>query len=137
MKLELWWVEFPPYMVRLLARKRSSKERKVPISGSEIASGSGISLRRVDEISRMKSWDNLRVGEASAFIVACGMSVRSLFRDREYIKKSVAGRTDTMFAHIDSLPDAEKALLNKIMHENSREIALYVRSILGIKGEPD
>lgn len=61
--------EFPPILVRLLAKQRGAAGEA--LSDQEIAIGSGISLSRVQAISRMESWDSITVGELRSFLKAC------------------------------------------------------------------
>lgn len=63
--------EFPPYFVRLLAKR--SAPGWVALTDTDIAIASGITLLRVREISAMESWHDCTVREIHNFTLACGI----------------------------------------------------------------
>lgn len=79
---------FPPYLIRLTARRgrRAMTDR-------EISAESGLSTNTVCRISHCQSWSHISVGVASKFIEACGVDVMRPRRLKEYVKTS-------KFAHL-------------------------------------
>jgi len=69
--------EFPPALVRLLARRRVGGKRVRAVGDDEIAIASGIHLSRVREIYSRSAWDDVTVGEMRAFCAACGFDPES------------------------------------------------------------
>jgi hypothetical protein len=69
----LWRVleEFPPYYVRILAKRPGSGLRDLGLTDADIAIASNIPLSRVREICRMTNWHECFVGEVLAFTLAC------------------------------------------------------------------
>ena len=64
---------YPPIMVRVFARRERNGHRvsERALSNAEIAIASGLGLVRVETISRATSWDDVTVGEAERFCLAC------------------------------------------------------------------
>ena len=58
---------FPPVLVRLLARRRNGP----PLTTAEIVSGSGLDWYTVNAISFALSWDNIPFSQMERFIKAC------------------------------------------------------------------
>lgn len=80
---------FPPLMVRLCARVRTSGKNIRAMASTEIAIASGIPLARVRKISDEFSWEEITLGEAERFCRACGFdpTVSShRERQREYLR---------------------------------------------------
>jgi hypothetical protein len=69
----LWRVleEYPPFYVRILAKRPGSGLRDLGLTDADIAISSGIPLSRVKEINRSLNWHNCTVGEVLAFTAAC------------------------------------------------------------------
>lgn len=64
------FADFPPALVRLLARKRAGKN-VAAITAEEIAIVSGLPLDRVLEISGQTTWDGVSLPEAERFFLGC------------------------------------------------------------------
>lgn len=84
--------DFPPYYVRLLAKKPGSGRQDMAISDTEIAITSGIPLVRVRAIARSVDWKDVTVGEVLNFCVACNFDPassadRQRVRQYEYVCK--------------------------------------------------
>lgn len=70
--------QFPPYVVRLLAR-----DDKALLSNAEIGRRCGVSEFEVASMSREKSWDAIPLGLVRKFLVAC----RCDFEDHADMKR--------------------------------------------------
>jgi len=80
--------EYPPILVRLLARKKSGP----PLTTAEISwfSAGALSEYEVNTISALTDWDSVPFGKMRAFLVACGTSFTdpaSMNRKRVYLKQ--------------------------------------------------
>ncbi len=76
-----WLEEFPPIVVRLVARRgRAGNSRW--IDSAEIAIESDIPLARVQAIGECFDWTDVTVGEVRRFCAACRFDP-TVFRDRE------------------------------------------------------
>ncbi len=62
------WLAFPPYYVRLLAKRGA---RGIALSDAEIAISSGIDINRVREIKCLTAWDTVTHREMLGFTMAC------------------------------------------------------------------
>lgn len=82
---------FPPQVVRLLARtgKGSSTRR---LTHKEVALRSGLSYRRVRDLSGFESWGSVTIADADAFMRGCGVTLRNLWRHRSYLRRSLDPR---------------------------------------------
>ena len=108
------WLElFPPFFVRLLARDRTG--HRAPLTGHEIAKRAGRSLNWVTRMSKLDSWEDVRLRDIKLFLHACGTSLGSMFRERDYIQRSMLGNTRNMLAHLDSLKGGDKMLTDELM----------------------
>ena len=63
--------EFPPIMVRLLARRPIHQRTCEAVSHREIAITTGYALSRIIEISESLTWANITFAEAKSFMAAC------------------------------------------------------------------
>ena len=80
MSLVLKLDKLPPNLVRLIAR-----DGRKALSNRDIARKSGLSLKRIGQISKMTTWGSLQVGEAGAFADACGVDLINLAKTRKYL----------------------------------------------------
>lgn len=100
---------FPPVACRLLARKLYGR----PLTSSEIAKASGLTVLRVEAISEQSSWAGIDVLELRAFTEACGIFLEDhgkMKRIEQYIARS------PKFTYLRRSPlwqDYYKPLLNK------------------------
>lgn len=62
----------PPWLVRLLARRKVKTKVVVAISDEELAIAAGMTVDRVRAISYLRVWDAVPVAEVRAFCLACG-----------------------------------------------------------------
>lgn len=104
---------FPPFFVRLLARDRSG--HRAPLTGSQIAKRAGRSRNWVTRMSKLDNWNDVRLGDIKLFLHACGTSLDSMFRERDYIQRSMLGSTRNMLAHLDFLDGSDKALTDELL----------------------
>ena len=77
--------KLPPNLVRVLAR-----DGRDAMTNKEISDKSGIPVKRVGQISRMKSWDSIQVSEAAAFADACGVDLVNQAKTRKYLMRGPA-----------------------------------------------
>lgn len=117
----VWYDEFPPFMVRILARKRSGT-RRAPLTASEIASASGRTIRWVNRVSKLDAWDDLSYGEMKAFASACQMDPSKLYRDREYLHRSIAASSISPLAHLCCLPEPERKWMDELIREKRSQL---------------
>lgn len=93
--------KIPPIHLRLVARNNGRS-----MTTLEIARVSGLSRRRVQQMSRSWSWAEFKVVEAAAFIQACGCDLSNRFRTAEAI--------DRTLRRIPALPKEFDAALSKL-----------------------
>jgi len=110
----VWFDEFPPFMVRILARQREGA-RRTPLCVDDIAKACGKSRRWVNYVSRLDSWDTMTYAAMKRFARACQMDPAKLYRDREYLARSMVGAQFQPLAHIQSLPDDERAWMDALI----------------------
>lgn len=72
----------PPYLCRVLARK----DRKA-LTNAEVSRISGLTVKRVGEISRLKSWGSVPLSHISAFTRACGVDLLNQSNVRKYLMR--------------------------------------------------
>ena len=72
----------PPYLCRVLARK----DRKA-LTNSEVSRISGLTVKRVGEIARLKSWGSVPLSQISAFSRACGVDLLNQSNVRKYLMR--------------------------------------------------
>lgn len=84
--LTLWRAleEYPPYYVRILAKRPGSGRGDMAITDTEVAITSGIPLTRVREIASSLNWHEVTVGEILAFTLACNFDPANP-RDRDRV----------------------------------------------------
>lgn len=75
---------FPPFLVRLCARKNHGNVR---LTRAEIIVASGLPGRTVDKLSMARSWDCFTAGAIFAFTAACGVDLSNFRRHKEYLKR--------------------------------------------------
>lgn len=66
--------------MRLLARRDHR-----PLTQSEVAARAGLSVGCVSKLSRLRSWDGVRIGTMLAFCRACGVDFLRLKRQRYFL----------------------------------------------------
>tara|TARA_R100000900_G_scaffold84844_4_gene66766 strand:- start:6 stop:374 length:369 start_codon:yes stop_codon:yes gene_type:complete len=74
--------KLPPYLCRVLARKG----RKA-LTNQDISNVSGLTVKRVGEISRLKSWGSVPLAQINAFAKACGVDLINQSNVRKYLKR--------------------------------------------------
>jgi len=85
MSLVLKLDRLPPNLVRVLARDGGRS-----LSNKDIAAMSGLSVKRIGQISKMKSWGRLQVSEVAAFAAACGVDLVNQSKTRKYLMRGPA-----------------------------------------------
>lgn len=79
---------FPPNIVRLLARKGRGRG-VVRLTHEEVSKESGLCYEKVRDLSSRRSWDDVTIAEADAFMRGCGVSIGTLWRQRAFLKRSL------------------------------------------------
>lgn len=74
--------EFPPWLCRVIARRNGH-----PLSNTEIAEVSGLSLRSIARISPQLSWDGVTCGARCRFLLGCNINPNHLKEHRRYLKR--------------------------------------------------
>lgn len=82
---------FPPQIIRLLAREGKGRGAK-RLTHHDIAKRSGLSYEKVRDLSLLKSWDRVSIGDADAFMRGCGVTLRNLWRHRYFLRRSLDPR---------------------------------------------
>ena len=77
--------KLPPNLVRVLARNGRRS-----LSNRDIAAESGLTVKRIGQISRMRSWGGLQISEAAAFAEACGVDLINQAKTRKYLMRGPA-----------------------------------------------
>jgi hypothetical protein len=115
----LWRVleEFPPYYVRILAKRPGSGLRDLGLTDADIAISSNIPISRVREINRMHNWHAVTLGELLAYTLACNFDPanpkdRCRVKQYEYLAKK---RGYVPFQYLKKSPKYESEIL-PILH---------------------
>lgn len=74
---------FAPYICRFVAR---TKDGRRGLTANEISAEAGLPLKKVYEISRLKKWDDVKLGDAVAFAKGCGVNMLHLRRHKYHLK---------------------------------------------------
>ena len=82
-------LDLPPSLVRVLARN-GPRSARVPMTRGEIARGAGTSIRTVDRLSKLRSFESVTVGLANRFCAACGVTRENLRRHIAFARRSPA-----------------------------------------------
>jgi hypothetical protein len=83
--------DYPPALVRLLARKQFSPKHVRAMSDQEIAVGAELPVSEVRKISRMTSWDNIYMSKIKSFCSGCNFDPFDCYdrnRARAYTRSS-------------------------------------------------
>lgn len=91
--------KLPPNLVRVLARVGSRS-----LSNKDISLKSGLTVKRVGQISRMRSWVTCTVAEADSFSAACGVDLVNQSNTRKYLMRGPS------MAHVKRSPNKEYLL---------------------------
>ena len=91
--------KLPPNLVRVLARDGNEA-----MSNRDIASKAGMSTKRIGQISRLKTWATISVGEVDSFAEACGVDVINQSKTRKYLMRGPA------MAHVQKANNREYLL---------------------------
>lgn len=97
--------KIPPNLCRVLARNG-----RLAMTNQEISDASGLTLKRVGEISRLTTWAKVDVGQASAFASACGVNLVNQGQVRKYLMRNEGCR----MGHIKISPN--KKYLTEILN---------------------
>ena len=82
---------FPPQIIRLLAREGKGRGAK-RLTHQDVAKRSGLSYEKVRDLSLLKSWDRVSIGDADSFMRGCGVTLRNLWRQRYFLRRSLDPR---------------------------------------------
>ncbi len=78
-------IEFPPPLVRLLAKESVSRKHIRALSDREVAIGAELPLERIRSISRAKNWDDITLAEIRSFCGGCKFDPFD-YRDRNIVR---------------------------------------------------
>ena len=79
---------FPPTVVRMLARIGRGNGSRI-MTTLEISRASGLPIRRVQQIARSTTWNDVRVGDMLRFMRACRFSPDATRRQSEYLRRAL------------------------------------------------
>ena len=91
----------PPNLCRVLARVG-----RRAMTNQEISDKSGLTIKRVGEISRLSSWGRVEVGQVSSFAEACGVNLVHQAGVRKYLLRSEGAKMN----HIKMSPNRKYLL---------------------------
>jgi hypothetical protein len=94
-------IEFPPPLIRLLAKEPISRKHIRALSDREVAIGAELSLDRVRSISRSKNWDKISVGELRMFCQGCNFDPFD-YKDRNRVR--AYSRNSPKFSYLKASP---------------------------------
>jgi hypothetical protein len=94
-------VEFPPPLVRLLAKEPISRKHIRALSDQEVAIVAELPLDRVRAISRKLNWDSIPVGEMKRFCMGCRFDPFD-YRDRNRMR--AYSRNGPKFSYLKASP---------------------------------
>lgn len=83
--------EYPPALVRLLARRQFSPKHVRAMSDQEIAVGAEMPVAEIVKISRMTHWDDLLIRKIRSFCKGCNFDPLNCYdrnRARSYTRSS-------------------------------------------------
>ena len=101
-------IEFPPPLVRLLAKESGSRKHIRALSDREVAIGAELSLDRVRSISRARNWDSITLSEIRSFCSGCKFDPFD-YRDRNRVR--AYSRNKPKFSYLKSSPFWEDTFL--------------------------
>lgn len=94
-------IEFPPPLIRLLAKESISSKHIRALSDREVAIGAEMPLDRVRAISRSKSWDKITLGELRMFCAGCNFDPFD-YKDRNRVR--AYSRNAPKFSYLKASP---------------------------------
>ena len=94
-------VEFPPPLVRLLAKESVSFKHVRALSDREVAIGAEMPLDDVRRISRLSSWDDVTISEMRRFCHGCRFDPFD-YRDRNRVR--AYSRNSPKFSYLKASP---------------------------------
>lgn len=83
-KFEKQLKSFPPFLVRLCARKSRGR---VWMTRADIIRISGLAGRVIDKISIARTWGKFDIDTVIAYTTACDVDLATLRRHKDYIKR--------------------------------------------------
>lgn len=115
--------QFPPYLVRCVARRRIGSKQIQAMSDSDLAILSQIPLERVVEIYDRANWDEVTVGEMRRFCSACDFDPENAM-DRNRLNAYKNQRGGPKFTYLKKSPwwgSVFKPLILKYFNEGNRK----------------
>ena len=82
---------FPPNLIRVLARTGRGAASK-NMTHDDVAQRSGLKKSKVRQLSALRSWDRVAIADADAFLKGCNVTLRSLWKQRAFLKRSLDPR---------------------------------------------
>lgn len=112
--------EFPPLLIRLVARKPGM--RGVPLTNEDIADSSDMDISDIQRISRLMRWNKVTFEEAERFCNACGVTYANIGVHRAYLRRAFR-QTGGRFplAHLHRLVEKEKKFVEELISILKRE----------------
>lgn len=101
-------IEFPPPLVRLLAKESVSRKHIRALSDREVAIGAELPLEKVRSISRSKNWDRIALGDIRSFCNGCKFDPFD-YRDRNRVR--AYSRLSPKFSYLKCSPFWEDTFL--------------------------
>lgn len=93
--------EFPPPLVRLLAKEQVANKHIRALSDREVAIGAEMPLEQVRKISRSRSWENISIGQLRRFCEGCNFDPFD-YRDRNRVR--AYSRNAPKFSYLKASP---------------------------------
>lgn len=97
-------------LVRPVDARLFARENGMALSSRQLAKRSGLAVKTINKLSRLKSWDAVQVGMADRFLEACGVTDRNRWRVKHWIARSV--RCKKGFKHVRKLIGSAPATRN-------------------------
>lgn len=111
--------QIPPVICRMLARRFAPKwghsSPLEPLTMTEIAKKADLPLGVARWIAMQPSWENVKVGHASKFRQACGVTHRNVKLVLRFIRSQL--KKDVPWDYLDKLRSIDKRNIEKHLNE--------------------
>lgn len=114
--LTAWLDRIAPPLARVLARDR--KSRGQPLSLATIAKAGGLPFNRARRIAAQKSWADVTVADAEAFLNGCGITLDRWSQECQYLRRT--GKSQIPLVHLEKLRAQEKTNVLKNLRKTKR-----------------
>jgi len=89
MQLRIMLLDWPPVLVRTLAREGRGRSVRV-LTHAEVAERAKLSVATVRRISAMQNWDHVKFDVVDRFLTACGFDLSLAYRQRRFVRAALA-----------------------------------------------